>query len=139
MKKKLFYIVIGLLCLLMTILWKIYLPDRSAYIYDLSPVYMLASVGIYLLILCVPESKNNRIQKVVSFIAGHSFGVYAIHTIVIEQVKWKLYFLKGFKGYIMKYIIVLGVSLLCSWLVDLIIVEPVKRFLNRNADVVNIK
>lgn len=139
MKKKLFYIGIGLLCLLMTTLWKIYLPDRSAYIYDLSPVYMLASVGIYLLILCIPESNNSRIKKVISFIARHSFGVYAIHTIVIEQVKWKLYFLTGFKGYIMKYIIVLGVSLSCSWLVDLIVIEPVKSLLNRNTDTAKIQ
>lgn len=39
----------------------------------------------------------------------------------------------------MKYIIVFGVSLLCSWLVDLIVIEPVKSLLNRNTDTAKIQ
>lgn len=125
------YITIGLVALVLTILWVVLLPNRSSRAYDLSPAYALTTMGFFLFIENKANFSNLIISKIISFAARHSYGIYFIHQLVINWVEYHLRMFSGVRGYLLKYIVVIGISLLCAVVVDLIFINPIKTLLSR--------
>lgn len=131
-KKKLKkFIIVGLIMLVLTVLWVIWLPDRSSRAYDLSPAYTLVTMGIFLLVENRISISNKCIKRGITFIAKHSYSIYFVHQLVINWTGYHLRIITGLGGYLIKYMVVIFISLICAIIADQIVINPCKRILKK--------
>lgn len=126
------YIIVGFLMLLITILQAVFLPEHSQGIYDLSPIYTLAVLGIFLVVKGRKEISNIFIKNGITFIAKHSYGIYFVHQLVINWTVYHFRMFTGVGGYILKYFVVIIVSLVCVCIADFLVISPVKKLLYKH-------
>ena len=83
-QKKIVFIIIGLICLLITTGMVMYTEGLDG-IHDNSPIYLFTCIGLYLLLESVPMIKP--LGKAATFIADHSYAVYLIHVEVLVFIR----------------------------------------------------
>lgn len=81
--------VIAAICFLITNWQLIYFPSHAVNACDLSPIYTIFTLGLYLFLERVLIIKNNLLKKIIGFIARYTFSVYMIHIIVIQFLSEK--------------------------------------------------
>ncbi|MCQ2516383.1 MAG: acyltransferase [Saccharofermentans sp.] len=83
-KKKWMFIAIGIVCFLITVAITMLGIELNG-LYDDSPLFLFACIGLYLLLESVPIVKP--LQKMLTFLAEHSFAVYLIHITILTLVR----------------------------------------------------
>lgn len=121
--KKIHFIILGgLLCYIITVLQKMYLPqDSLSGIEDISPIFTCFAVAIYLLLDRFAIIKSERIGKALGFISGRTFFIFLIHVNVINELeKHNIFIIKNvWVNYFVKTFIVFIVSIFLAWILDI--------------------
>ena len=96
--------------------------------FDLSPLYTLTAVALYVTILRVFRDANP--SKVVSYLAKHSFSVYLIHMMVLMPLAHSLPQFMGVSSigaHVGVTIAVFGITLALAIIVDTVLVKPCQK------------
>ncbi len=127
---------LGVIGLALTLLRFILFGTSSADLFTESPIYLFYIVGIYLFLGRVCIIKNDKIKKVISFLAKHSYSMYLMHVFPLEVLKTNnpiLNLYPNINAYILYVIIIVIVfftSLIGAIIMDNLLLKPLKRFLN---------
>lgn len=99
--------------------------------YDISPLYLLSSVGIYAALYKAGISVGK--SKVVQWVARRSFTVYLVHgavlAVLMKEMRSlpKLLGFESFLGFLALAAIALVISLALATVLDLLVVHPLQR------------
>lgn len=96
--------------------------------FDLSPLYTMTAVALYVVVLYA--FRNARPNRVVSFLAQHSFSVYLVHMMVLLPLGRSLPHFSGvlsFGAHIGVTCVVFAITLLLAIAIDAVLVKPCQR------------
>lgn len=128
-KKNGIYIILGFIAMLLTLFQKVYFDNRSQYIFDISPIYTFAIIGIYLFIERKCIVKNKKFKWVLSFLSKYSFGIYMLHMNVLNFVTGKMGNADGIVKWMIEVAIILAISLALTFIIDNCIIKPIKKLI----------
>ena len=101
----------GIAGFLITVLWQYLLPMENHSDKDFAPAYTFFVIGMYTFLLYEVKISRAWVQKIIAFLAKHSFTVYLIHYLILEIIGQSFY--QGFSakvGFVLTY----GACLVCS-------------------------
>lgn len=110
-KEKKFWYLMGIAGFLITVLWQYLLPMENHSDKDFAPAYTFFVIGMYTFLLYEVKISRAWVQKIIAFLAKHSFTVYLIHYLILEIIGQSFY--QGFSakvGFVLTY----GACLVCS-------------------------
>ena len=124
----------GIVGFLITISWQYILPIENHSDKDFAPAYIFFVIAMYLFLLYEVSIKRTWVQKIVHYIAKHSFTVYMIHYLVIQLIGDRFYVGNSAKiGFVMTWLCCLMISLMSAVIFDFIVEKtiqnPLKKFL----------
>lgn len=120
----------------LTICIACYFPQYTKNLWDLSPIYTIYVLGIYLLFDRVILIKSRIIIKIVSFLAKYSFSVYLIHTLVLRAFQKfvgliHVNMINQYILYMLSIVSVLLLSTILAFIIDNILVNPIKKAMKK--------
>lgn len=135
-QKTYFWIPLAIAAVILTTIQKQFC-ERSNNIWDLSPVYMIVVLGMYLFIerVCIIKKKIGK--QVVDFLAKYSFPVYIVHYVVKDYVVGEGMFGKlpqcfaPFPLWIVRIIIIYVISFLVGIIVENLIIKNIQAICKR--------
>ncbi|MBR2260450.1 MAG: acyltransferase [Paludibacteraceae bacterium] len=128
-EKKLIYIV-GIVCFFIIML-KLYFFSYKQFVFDLMPSYTFYVIMVYILLQQI-TIKNEKIEKIVLFLGKRTYGIYLIHFLVIRLFAPFIFPYLSFSGFpLLLFIIacVFLISLLSSYLIELIIIQNIQKII----------
>ncbi len=125
---KLLYL-LGVGSLIVTVVQYKYIPQFRSNITDLSPVYTIVVISIYLFLQHICIIRNGTIKWLISVFAKYSFGIYFIHPTVIAEVR-KVISTNLTDSSVVIFILRFAVTLIISFAlavgVDTLLIKPLK-------------
>ena len=129
-----FFVVLGMICSILTILQAVFLPDRVYNLYDLSPIYTFATIGMYIFLDRYCVIRNEKIGRAIFVLSKHSFGIYLIHIPVLDFVCDELFEAKGWIGWCAQAVLVVLIACIFSSVFDFLITNRIKGLLKKLGD-----
>ena len=130
------YIIVGVVCLPITILQRFFFPNNSAYACDLSPIYTLYCVAAYLLLERFVKV-HNCFKRSISFVAKYSFSIYLLHAPVLQIIsiydgKYNLTSnINNVLAFILYVIVAFIISFACSLFIDNTLIMGIKTIFSK--------
>lgn len=122
--------VLGLAGLVITFIKQSFFENKFSGVHDLSPAYILFTIGMFIFLERVCIIKNRWLKTLIGFFAKHSFGVYVFHFYVIQWLGNRLHF-PGVRfeivSYVLSIMVVFVLSFTMSFVVDTLICTPAKK------------
>ncbi len=123
-KKKLY--LIGTICFLITILCKITIPNHFNHSDDLSALFVLFTMSLFVFLEKEVKIKHNLSKKIISFLAKYSFLIYLFHwnvlfniVLVIFKDSTRMY------SFLLITFLTIMISLIFSIAAELFIIKPI--------------
>ena len=129
-KKKVFFIILGGVCLLITSSLIAFVEKPLEGTNDTSPVYLFACIGLYLLLESVPVPKI--LNKPLEFIASHAYAVYLIHIEVLVFVR-KYIPISTPLSCLACVLTIAAISIAIAFICDSLILRPVTKRLTKSS------
>lgn len=124
----------GGIALVLTVLQKQFC-ERAQNIYDLSPLYALLVVGVYLFVERVCIVKSEWAKALISVIAKYSFAIYIVHYAVKDWVVTSDLFdslwnsLSAVALWLCRVVIIFVVSFIVAVVIDNVLVKHLKKMI----------
>lgn len=126
-----FFVVLGMICGVLTILQGVFLPDRAHNLNDLSPIYTFVTIGMYIFLDRYCVIRNEKIGRVISVLSKYSFSIYLIHIPILDFVCDELFEAKGWISWCAQVVLVILIACIFTAAFDFLITNRIKRLIKK--------
>ncbi|MBP5180135.1 MAG: acyltransferase [Clostridiales bacterium] len=128
-KKKVFFIILGAVCLIITACLIAFVEKPLEGTNDTSPVYLFACIGLYLLLESVPVPKI--LNKPLEFISKHAYAVYLIHIEVLVFVRTFMPVSTPLST-LLCVLTIAAISIAIAFICDSLVLSPITKVLTKS-------